>query len=261
MAVEFKLLGTGAGPGVPAFYCDCIACQEARENPSFARTRSGALIDTGKERILIDASPDIRSQLIKERIDSLSCIFLTHWHYDHFGGLGDLEFYVRLKRKKPLKLYLPPSAVDLFQNAYPFLQDVFEVIPWQFDFSYKFTDLELILLSANHGIETAGIWLKAKEELAYFSDTCGLPDDSAKKINEIDHLVCDATFYGENWYPNSHMSIEQAIEFGEEVKARNIVLTHLAMHYSKAITVRQLEEEIKQKDNVELAYDGMVINI
>ena len=88
MEAWFILLGTGAGPGTPSFFCDCAGCREARENPELARTRSGALLRTAQAQLLIDASPDLRHQLGKERPDSIDAVLMTHWHYDHFGGLG-----------------------------------------------------------------------------------------------------------------------------------------------------------------------------
>lgn len=261
MTVELKLLGTGAGPGVPSYFCDCAACREARENPGYARTRSGAVINTGRETILIDASPDLRSQLIKEQVSSLDIVFITHWHYDHFGGLGDLEFYVKLGRKKPLKLYLPAEALGDFQAAYPFLEDVFELETWHFGQKYLFKQVQLTPLPANHSVQTAGILLESKRRLGYFTDTAGLPDLTRKRMEKVDYFICDATFYGENWYPHSHMSLWEAIELGKQIEADNVILTHLAMHYSFPVTVVQLKEIIKNEKNVFLAYDGMVFTL
>lgn len=262
MSVSFKLLGTGAGPGVPAFWCNCPGCREARQKPEWARTRSGALIDTGTNKILIDASPDIRTQLLRENISRLDCIFLTHWHYDHFGGLGDLEFYIRLNYGKPLTFYLPASAVEDFQAAFPNLIDIFNIIPWEFESTYAFEGLRLTPLVANHGIETAGIWLQTPERsLAYFPDTAGLPGASARAIAGVDWLVCDATFYGENWYPHSHMNVDQAVQLGKAVNAGQTVLTHLSMHYSEPCTAAGLQQELQDQPQVILGYDGMTLKL
>ncbi len=261
MGVKLILLGTGAGPGVPAYYCDCVACQEARKNSRLARTRSGAVILTGKENILIDASPDLRFQLIKEGIKSLDSVFISHWHYDHFGGLGDLEFYVKLKRKKPLKLFLPPESVENFFGTYAFLEDVFEINSWCFGEKYFYEDVTLTPLPAIHGIQTAGFYLEGRSRIAYFTDTAGLSLEVMNQLRGLDMLICDATFYGENWYPNSHMSTLEAIRLGKEIKAKKIVLTHLAMHYSTPITVVSLKKELDEYPNVFLAEDGMTIKL
>ncbi|MCM1565493.1 MAG: MBL fold metallo-hydrolase [Dehalobacter sp.] len=261
MTVEFKILGTGAGPGVPSYYCDCIACREAEENPRLARTRSGAVIRTGRETILIDASADLRSQLVREKIKEIDYVFMSHWHYDHFGGLGDLEFYVKLHRQEAVKLYLPPEAVAEFQAAYPFLRDVFEVSLWQFEEKYQFENLTLTPLPARHSTLTAGFVLESGRKAAYFTDTSGLPDSTAARIKGTDYLICDATFHGDNWYPHSHMSIKEAIKLGRDVEAKQTILTHLAMHYSEPVTVTELENQLRNHPGVSLAYDGMTIDL
>lgn len=259
---QFIILGTGAGPGLPSFFCDCVACREARKNPELARTRSGALIAAGASNVLIDASPDLRRQLIKENVNKVDSVFLTHWHYDHFGGLGELEYYAKLARHDVIPVFLPPSAVEQYTAAYPDLADVFHIKPWEFYQQYSVGEISLTPLPANHGVETAGFLLESKEvRLAYFPDTAGLPAASAEKVRGVDWLICDATFHGENWFPEAHMSIEEAIELGEKVEARRTALTHLAIHYSQPVSSVDLAEEVAKFKNVVVAYDGMQIKL
>lgn len=260
--LDFKILGSGAGTGVPSFFCDCPGCQESRLKPEYNRTRSGALITTRKGNVLIDASTDIRIQLIRDRISQIDYIFLTHWHYDHMGGLGEFEYYVRLERINKLPLYLPPSAVDDFAGAFPHLVDVFDVTPWQFNKCYDFGDVFLTPLEARHSVETAGILVESKKKrLAYFPDTAGLPEETARKVQGVDCLICDATFHGDNWFPNSHMTTEQAIALGKQINAQQTLLTHMSIHYSQAVTTEQLEKEISAYPGVMISHDGMNIEL
>jgi len=256
----FKILGSGAGPGAPSFFCDCKGCREAREVSSFSRSRSGAFLATRASAILLDTPPDLRVQLIRERIADVDQIFLTHWHYDHFGGLGELEYYVKLKRKAPLPLYLPPSAVQQFHSAFPDLGEVFAVTPWEFGTSYRLDDLLLTPLAANHSVETAGFLVESdRKRLAYFPDTAGLPPDTAERVALVDWLVCDATFHGDNWFPHSHMSVQQAIELGRAVGARTTVLTHMSIHYSQPVNAEDLQDAIAPHRHVLAGYDGMTM--
>jgi len=260
--VNFKILGTSAGTGVPSFFCDCIGCLEARENPHYARTRTGAFLDTGNVRVLIDAPPDIRTQLVRESIYGVDTIFITHWHADHYSGLGEFEYYVKLYIKKPLFLYLPASAVEEFYYTFPDLSDIFQVITWEYHKEYVFGNISLTPLPAHHGIETAGFLVKSNgTRLAYFPDTSGLPKETAQKLQGIDYLICDATFYGDNWYPHSHMSVKQAVALGRAISARNTILTHLSIHYSQPVTTAKLEEELSKDLDVMVAYDGMSIEL
>jgi phosphoribosyl 1,2-cyclic phosphate phosphodiesterase len=262
MTVSFKILGSGAGPGTPSFFCDCPGCREARDNPACARTRSGAFIAAGRRSILVDTPPDVRAQLIREKITSIDDIFLTHWHYDHFGGLGELEYYVKLVRKERLTLYLPPSAVAQFAAAFPNLREVFDVIPWEFGCGCRFGGLAVTPLAANHGVETAGLLVETpKARLAYFPDTSGLPAETARRVEGVDWLICDATFYGDNWYPDTHMSVDEAIGLGRQVKAGNTVLTHLSVHYSRPVTSSELAAYAARHPGVTVAADGMTFGL
>jgi Metal-dependent hydrolases of the beta-lactamase superfamily I len=259
---SFTILGTSAGPGVPAFYCDCPGCREARKNQRMARTRTSAFLDTGKNKILIDAGPDIRGQMIRESISNIDTIFLTHWHADHYSGLGEFEFYVRLHRREPLLLYMPGSAVEEFERTYPDLDGIFRIIPWRYHHKYTSADISIIPLPANHGVETAGFLVESEHrKIAYFPDTAGLPDASALALEQVDFLICDATLHGENWFPDSHMTVEQAVAVSHAVKARKTFLTHLAIHYSIPVTTAELIQELAAEPDIDIAYDGMTIEL
>ena len=258
MNSSFTILGSSAGPGVPSFFCTCCGCREARNNPKASRTRSGALLQTDSQHILIDTSPDLRTQLVREKIDTIDGIFMTHWHYDHFGGIGELEYYVKLVRKQPLDLYLPPSAVEEFAAAFPGLSDIFKVTPWHFGHPCSIGDLSVTPLPAIHSVETAGFVIaSATRKLAYFPDTADLENEVKQLVNGVDWFICDATFTGDNWFPDSHMSIDQAIRLGRNIGAKSTILTHLAVHYSQAMTTTELQHLIQPHPQVQLAYDGM----
>ncbi len=262
MRPVFTLLGTGTGPGVPSFFCTCPACREAEEDSVSMRTRSGAFLETEHMHILIDAPPDLRLQLLREKIDRIDCLFMTHWHYDHFGGLGELEYYVKLKRKQPIALYLPPSACAAFAAAFPNLLEVFTVNAWEFGKKYRFDDVEICPLPAKHGIETAGFLLTTdRQRAAYFPDTAGLPPDSRSLVAGVDWLFCDATFHGENWYEKVHMSVKEALLLGQEIGAGHTVLTHLSIHYSHPVTKRELCLETAEYAHASAGYDGMKIRL
>ena len=81
--MKITLLGTGTSSGVPVLGCNCEVC--CSNNPKDKRFRSAAMIETEKTRILIDAGPDIRMQLLREPFRKLDGVLITHIHYDHVG--------------------------------------------------------------------------------------------------------------------------------------------------------------------------------
>lgn len=255
-----QLLGTAAGPGVPAFFCGCAGCEEARRDPRLSRARSGVRLHLDGKNFLLDASPDLRHQLVRFDMREVEEVFLTHWHHDHCGGLGELEYYVRLHHRAPLRLHLPESAVPLFLDASPHLAEIFELHAWTWGKPLQRGAVTITGLEASHGIETAGVLVRsANTSIAYFPDTAGLPEATLQQVEGVDWLICDATFTGENWFPESHMTVSEAIALGRAVHAKHTVLTHFAVHFSQPVTNAQLAALTQNEPGVIIAHDGMKI--
>ena len=102
-------LGTGAGCGVPAFFCECPACEEARRDPRARRGDCGVLV-RNERTLLLDTPPDLRHQLEREGVRAVDRVLWTHAHFDHLGGLGELEYMVRLVTGAPLPCAASPAA-------------------------------------------------------------------------------------------------------------------------------------------------------
>ena len=84
--MEITLLGSGDAIGMPAPMCDCEYCKESEK-----RRRSGILIETRNSTIVIDISPDIKEQLNHENVYAVDAFLVTHFHYDHFWGVQELN--------------------------------------------------------------------------------------------------------------------------------------------------------------------------
>ncbi|HLD95010.1 MAG TPA: MBL fold metallo-hydrolase, partial [Alphaproteobacteria bacterium] len=101
--MKITLLGTGSSGGVPLITGDWGACDP--KNPKNKRLRACVLIEfkNGKN-LLIDASPDLRQQLLSAKVDRIDAILLTHAHADHIGGLDELR-QIFVKHKKIIPVY------------------------------------------------------------------------------------------------------------------------------------------------------------
>src|SRR5262245_23702866 len=85
----FTFLGTGTSTGVPTIGCDCAVCRSP--DPRNQRYRCAVLIRTPAGNILIDTPPELRLQLLRERVGVVHAVLFTHYHADHLFGLDDLR--------------------------------------------------------------------------------------------------------------------------------------------------------------------------
>ena len=256
--MELVFLGTGAGCGVPAFYCECKACQEALKDSHHRRTRC-AICVVGEDNILIDAPPELASQLSREGIRNIGYLALTHWHYDHLGGLGDLEFYVRLNRKSALPTVMTQETWAQLQMSYGFMTDCMNVTLVEPGQVVEIGTVRLTALEVAHVPGTLGFLIEHGSRcIGYLPDTGPLPADTRERLDGIECLVLDATFWGRNWYPEQHLSFREAVAIGQALNAQQLYLTHMAMHYDTPVTNQELERAIEPYgQRIHLAYDGL----
>lgn len=112
-----KFLGTGTSLGVPIAGCDCDVCRSA--DPRDKRMRSSVLVEWDGLRILVDAGPDFRMQMIGSDVRHLDAIFLTHNHKDHTGGLDDTRSLNFIDRRA-VEIYCEKKVLGDLQGQYPY---------------------------------------------------------------------------------------------------------------------------------------------
>ena len=116
--MKLNILGAGGATAIPRPLCCCEVCEQARaKGITYARTGPSLYIDHGGG-ILIDTPEEVRYQIEREQIKSLSHIFYTHWHPDHTQGMRIIE-QIKHKRNQPnyqpLNVYIPANDIKNFQ--------------------------------------------------------------------------------------------------------------------------------------------------
>jgi len=251
---EIVLLGTGTSHGVPMIGCHCDVC--CSPNPRNNRTRTGVAILSPGGTALIDTSPEMRIQLLREKIDVVQAVLYTHGHADHLFGLDDLRlfgYYI----KRPVGLYCEPSVeehirrtfhyafVDPYPNDHPGATPrlVFHRIGLE-PFEVLGTLVRPIRLW--HGkLPVLGYRIN---DVAFCTDVSFIPDESWPLLDNLDVLVLDAL--REKPHP-THFGVGQALEVVERVNPRQTYLTHISHHLDHDATNARLPA------GVELAYDGL----
>lgn len=260
--MELVFLGTGAGNGVPVFYCDCPVCDEAQGDERLRRTRSAVAI-VGDRNYLIDAPPELSSQLLREKITRIDGLFLTHCHHDHCAGLGDLEIYARFYLKRKLPAVMSRETLAELEKAHGSMGEWLDVTLIEPSQTLTLQGIEFTGLPVSHSPGALGFLIKTDRcRTAYIPDTGPLPESCRSYLRGVDNLLLDATFYGQNMYPEQHLTVQDAIDTARELAVKRLYLTHLSMHYSTPVTSRTIEDGIQSYgDRVNLAYDGLRIGL
>ena len=86
--MRVTILGSGTSQGVPVIACECPVCQSTDENDK--RLRSSAMIDIGDKKLIIDAGPDFRTQMLRAGVKDVTALLLTHEHKDHIWTIFGL---------------------------------------------------------------------------------------------------------------------------------------------------------------------------
>ena len=126
--MKVTFLGTGTSQGVPVIACHCDVCRSA--DPRDRRLRSSVLVETKGLRIVIDCGPDFRQQMLREQVESIDAILVTHNHKDHLGGLDDVRAF-NFILQKPASVYatLPVQHQIRKEYAYAFSDRRYPGVP------------------------------------------------------------------------------------------------------------------------------------
>jgi phosphoribosyl 1,2-cyclic phosphate phosphodiesterase len=250
----FIFLGTGTSVGVPMLGCHCEVCRST--NPKNNRFRCSVLIQTQDGNILIDTTPELRLQLLRENMHVIHAILCTHFHADHVFGLDDVRPLCRFL-SGPMPLYCSSEAAGLFRQAYAYVfgpgseflsAGFIPTVQLREIAEEPFTVLgERITPIPLHHAQFHVFGFRIGN-VAYCTDVSRIPDRSWPLLNGLDVLVLDALRFKPH---PAHFSINQAVEVIERVKPGRAYLTHMSHDIEHESTNRQLPA------GIELAYDGL----
>lgn len=258
--MKLTLLGTGTSQGVPVIGCRCEVCRSADSRDK--RLRTSAMVEVGDCRIVIDAGPDFRQQMLRTDVRTIDAILLTHEHKDHTGGLDDVRAFnfVDYPTIRPVDIYATPRTMACIRKDYDYAfatnkyRGVPEIRLQEIDGHEPFTvkGVEIIPIAGKHSerFEVTGYRIGP---IAYMTDFKKLCEGEIEKLRGVEVLVINALRFKPH---DSHFSVDEAMEIIREVKPRKAYLTHL----SHEIGLHATSPE-RLSEGVELAYDGQTIEI
>lgn len=258
------LLGTGTSTGVPILGCSCSVCQS--NDPRNKRFRTSAIIQTKSgKNILIDASPDLRTQLLRNHIHDLDGVIITHDHADHTHGIDDLRPF-GFKKNASIPVFTSAESAQDLTKKFPYIfqsELVFkekpilgggipklhietvlgkkEILGEEFDFFF---------LPHGHG-NTLGI---VHQNMAYFTDCREIPEQTLKTLRErkLELLLIDCLRYTPH---STHLHLDLTLEYVEKINPAKAVLIHLGHE----IEYREILTKLRTRgiENVTPSFDGM----
>lgn len=248
----FTFLGTGTSVGVPMIGCDCDTCTST--NPRNQRYRCSVLIGTPAGNILIDTSPELRLQLLREKVSSVQAVLFTHYHVDHLFGLDDVRPLCKnLGGSMPLYCAAEVEVKIREAFAYAFRGDQVPLgyVP-RMSFQ-RITEQPFMVLGQkvvpipliHSHFDVFGFRF---DDVAYCTDVNKIPPRSWPLIEGLRVLVLDAL--RPNPHP-AHFGLDEALEVIAQVRPQKAYLTHMSHELEHEATSRRLPA------NVELAYDGL----
>ncbi len=260
MRVTF--LGTGTSHGVPMIGCACPVCRST--DPRDTRTRPSILIDLESAlpaspafRLLVDTSPDLRTQALRHGLDRIDAIFYTHAHADHIFGFDELRRFNHLTRR-PLAAYGDARTMAAIRQTFNYAYDehapkgggVPDVRLWHVAGPFSMAGQELDPVPVMHGT-TPVLGLRVGR-FAYLTDCNAIPAASMARLGGLEVLVLDAL--RRKPHP-THFNVDQAVSIVAALKPKQTYFTHMAHDLPHAETCAALPAGIT------LAYDGLVIDL
>ena len=108
-AATVLVLGTGTSHGVPMIGCECDTCRST--DPRDSRSRASIYIQIkGGPSVLVDTTPDLRTQALTHGLKRVDAILYTHSHADHVMGLDEVRRFNALQKSASHRLWARSPA-------------------------------------------------------------------------------------------------------------------------------------------------------
>jgi len=238
--------------------CDCSVCGST--DPRDNRTRPSVLLQFPAGNLLIDTTPEMRIQLLREKIRHIHAIAFTHHHADHLFGLDDARLFPKMIGG-PVPVFCEQQTEDCIRRAfsYAFAEHVKNWPPGfvpQVDFvrvgpgiEFETLGQKIMPIRLDHGrFSVLGFRIG---NLAYCTDVNHIPDSSWPLLEGLDTLILDAL--RPEPHP-THFCVDEALQVVERVRPRQTYFTHIS-HF-----LGHEETQAILPAGVHMAYDGLVLD-
>lgn len=209
--------------------------------------------------MLIDASPDLRQQLLDADVQHLDALVFTHDHADQSHGIDDVRA-LSLRMRKQIPTYMDAATAETLTRRFdycfegkggypPILRLEPLVTPGTpFEVTGPAGTLKLLPLEQVHGrIMSLGFRIGS---LAYCNDVSEIPSSSMEMLHGVETLIVDALRYTPH---PSHAHLERALEWIDQISPKRAYLTNMHIDLDYGQLLRELPPHIRP------GFDGLSI--
>jgi pyrroloquinoline quinone biosynthesis protein B len=287
-----RILGAAAGGGFPQWNCHCRSCEIARSQ-AISLTQSAIAIQSNQgDWFLINASPDVRSQLEQMRAEGcfkeqgtralpFAGIILTDAEIDHTTGLILLR-----ESSQPLKIYSPSSVKLALTTGYPLLQTLQNYcgVEWE-PIPSTIADLTIAAFPVStkppkympdEPAQTWGIGLTIRDRttggtLTYAPGLATIDAAMQQRFANSDCILIDGTFWTNDELPSLSIGVRSALQMGHLPLSESLPIlaqftqpSKILIHINNTNPILQPdspERKMVEQQNVEIGYDGLMFTL
>lgn len=266
LSLKVTVLGSGTSHGVPSIGCNCAVCRSSdqrdrRTRPSILleldRTAVAAPFAAAVRSILVDTSTDLRAQALAYDVRRVDAILFTHSHADHVLGLDEMRRYNAIQQS-PVGCYGDRQTLEDVRRMFAYIFDpplqrgggLPQLTLFNIAGPFMLGGVEIIPVPLLHGqMPVLGFRLG---DFAYLTDCNRIPEDSWLLLEGVRVIVLDAL---RDRPHSTHFSVGEALDVVSRLKPERTYFTHICHDLPHAATCARLPA------GVELAYDGLVLNV
>lgn len=254
--LKITFLGTGTSSGVPMVACHCDICRSTDSHDK--RLRSSILVQSKTTTIVVDTTPDFRTQMLRENVDKLDAVIFTHPHKDHVAGMDDVKAFCYFQQK-PMDVYANEMTQKALVREFPYVFEkekypgVPEIKVHTISEKEPFVigDIKVVPILVYHlHMPVLGYRFG---DFTYITDANRVEEEQMKKISGSKILVLNALRKSPHI---SHFTLQQAIALVKELKVPEAYFTHISHQLGKhADITKELPE------GIHLAFDGLQLHL
>ena len=248
------MLGSGTSTGVPTLGCSCPVCTSS--DPRDQRLRPSILLSWDHFRVVIDTTPDFRTQALRAGLRTLDAVLLTHSHADHIMGLDDIRPF-NFDRAEPIPVLGDAATLADIRRVYKYVFDdnyphstIPRIATAVIDAPWEIGGVRFEPLTVMHGPQPILAYRFGRH--AYVTDFSQLPPAAKARLRGLDVLFLDALRRREH---PTHSTLENSLALVRELQPRRAFFTHICHELGHASTSAELPP------GVALAYDGLRLDL